>query len=195
MLEITDPVLKLSMLGYLVRCIDAGEFGALIDAGFTADQLEALRRRPMVELSHMIDLDLPVRLAIDPDEVQRVGEHYDQSVRELQLIDYFLSHGTHPDLAATLFRRAGIDMRGRAQIVLGSTPKLCTRGRVDESVRESIRSSWQRIVMRDIPTVERLHALHQEFQTLSIDRMCAELEALFGTYHARPRSGTPTVSG
>lgn len=195
MLEITDPSLKLSILGYLVRCIDAGEFGALVDAGFTADQLEALRRRPMVELSHMIDLDLPIRLAIDPDELQRVGEQYDRNMRELELIDYFLTHGTHPDLAASLFRRSGADMRERALIVLGNTPRLCTRGGVDESVRESIRSSWQRIVMRDIPTVERLYALHLEFATLSIDRMCAELDVLFGTYHARPRSGTPMVAG
>ena len=195
MLEITDPLLKLSILGYLVQRIDSGQFGELIDAGFTADQIEALRRRPVVELSHMIDLGLPVRVAIQPAEVQHIGEHYDQSVRELQLIDYFLSHGTHPDLAATLFRRSGAEMRARAHLVLGDTPKVCTRGRVEESVREAIRSSWQRVLLREIPTAERLYILHLEFDTLSIDRMCAELEALFGTFHARPRGVGPKVAG
>ncbi len=194
MLEILDPVLKMAVLGYLVRRIDGGDFTEFIEAGFSADQLEALRRRPVVELSHIVDLGLPLGIDIKPSDVLRVGAQYDASVRELQLLDYFLSNGVHPDLAATLFRRSGAEMRRRAALVQRSVTKMRQRRRPDEAQCDAIRSAWQRIGMRETSTVERLYALHGEFPALSIDMMCQTLDTLFGTFHARPRGATALMS-
>lgn len=189
MLDIDDPGLKMAIFGYVVRCIDTGEFSPLLDAGFSAEDLESLRRRPMGELSQMIELGLPVRVSITPSDVASVGAHYDASVRELELLDYFLTNGAHPDLAATLFGRSGAEMRSRTALLLGDKPRPVTRGRIDPVLEEAIRVKWQRMSAMKTRTVERLHALHQslkvDFPGLSVDRMCQILEDLFGTFHVR----------
>ncbi len=189
MLEINDQFLKLAIFGYLIHQIDAGEFEPLLEAGFSADDLEKLRRRPMAELSQILALGLPVRVSIAPSELLSVGAHYDASMRELKLLDYFLKHGTHPDLAATLFSRSGMEMRTRTAVVLGGAAKPVTRGRIDPALQEAIRVVWQRLSVVNTSTVERLYALHEsvavDFPGLSVDRMCHILEKLFGTFYVR----------
>ena len=191
MFPINDPVLRLAILGYLIRCIDAGEFQTLVEAGFAPGQLEVLRQRPASDLSHMIDMGLPIEVHIDPAQLQAVAERFDATLRHVTLMDYFLVNGACPDLVATLWRRSSAEIRERLALILDAQRRRSrASARPTEVDRESIRAAWPAIAAGHENTVERLFAIHhQEVAHLRIDDVCRVIDEAYGSFHVVPDAG------
>lgn len=186
-MQIDDPMLKQTILNYIVRRIEASEFGELIDEGYPPQLVEDLRRRSAADLSHISDLGLPIQVHVDPKDLAEYMQRYERAIHRVGLMDYFLAHGAHPDLVSTLFDQLSSDMRERRKLLVSHRISLRQAIPDDDDVSLiQLHETWRQACGAHSGTVDRIYAVHKSLPAFSINAIVKRIEKDFGTYHTSP---------
>jgi len=177
-LQIIDPWIKHAVLSMLVERIDAGGIDELLEAGFTATFLDAVRHRPardLIKISEIPQLDIRVRF--DEQSVLTQLTRLDMMRRDAALREYFIINGAPRRLLCDLFRMSSDDVRQLREQLL---PRDRQSGRAklpSVEVRDEIHQRWQEIGQKysENSLREQFYLLHQSFPHLRIDAICLTL--------------------
>lgn len=177
MLTITEPVIKTMLLTQLVKRIDDGGVDDLLQAGFSPDFLDQIRRVPSRDLVGIAAMPLQMRVSFDEQSALAMLRRLAVARRMSQLCEYFIVHGAPQQLMYDLFRLPASEFR-RLREQLLSSDLHGGRARLPEiTVRDAIHAYWHQLSQSDpLPSMrERIYQLHQKFPAFDIASLCQTL--------------------